>query len=272
MGKIILHEHRSVARHYRADRARQLNVVGGKIAEARKAAGLTQAELASLLAKYGVTVQTPAVTKWEKGENVPSVYQLLAVCYALNLPGGLSYFTGTLQAESSDDPLNREGLRLLGAYRRYLESIPKYRSGDGSEIEMTELDVSLIPASAGLGDYLENNIFEKMSFPSASVPDGTDFAIRVDGDSMEPAYHDGQYVFIEQCSTLRPGEVGLFVYDGCGYIKVYTEEENESGDDGDDCYGTLYFRPILVSLNDSKYAPIPVESGKPFAVVGRVLN
>ena len=41
-----------------------------------------------------------------------------------------------------------------------------------------------------------------VSFPEKSVPKGADFGVRVSGDSMEPVYHDGQIVWVEECETV----------------------------------------------------------------------
>ena len=68
--------------------------IGRKIREARRKMNMTQAELKDKLAAYGVQIQTPRITKWELGGNMPSVYQLFALCYALDIANGLSYFTG----------------------------------------------------------------------------------------------------------------------------------------------------------------------------------
>ena len=38
-------------------------------------------------------------------------------------------------------------------------------------------------------------------------------------------YHDGQIVWGKQCGQVNIGEVGIFTYDGEGYIKVYDEQE-----------------------------------------------
>ena len=58
----------------------------------RKAKGYTQEELAI---KIHVVRQT--ISKWEKGYTTPSIYQLVAICYALNIKEGPSYFTKNFQ-------------------------------------------------------------------------------------------------------------------------------------------------------------------------------
>ena len=114
----------ALSARYQADLARERNTLGVRISEARRARKLTQAELSALLKDYGVSVQTPAVNKWESGESVPNAYQLLALCHALDIRQGLAFFTGRLTVPA--DPLNAEGRRMLRHYRSYLESQEKY--------------------------------------------------------------------------------------------------------------------------------------------------
>ena len=53
----------------------------------RKIHGYSQDELAE---KIGVTRQT--LSKYEIGYTTPSIYQLVAICHALNIKEGPSYF------------------------------------------------------------------------------------------------------------------------------------------------------------------------------------
>ena len=253
---------------YRADLAREKNALGKKISEARRARNLTQAELSALLKDYGVHVQTPAVNKWESGETVPGAYQLLALCHALDIRRGLEFFTGRLASPA--DPLNAEGRRMLKHYRGYLESQERYLT-PLREPAVIRVRLSTLPASAGTGDFLSEGEYEWMDFPESVVPRGTDFAVRVHGDSMEPAYQDGQIVFFERCDRLDPGEVGLFAYEGQGYIKLYPEHAPGDGEQEQylDSYGAVHPRAALVSLNPA-YAPIEVAA--PLTVFGRALN
>ena len=90
---------------------------------------------------------------------------------------------------------------------------------------------------------------------------------------MEPVYHDGQIVWIQRCKTLRIGEVGVFLYDGNGYLKEYREQEpdnavRESLTDSD---GMVRKQPVLVSYN-KRYDLISVKPDNGFFIVGRVLK
>ena len=42
-------------------------------------------------------VSDKGISKWEKGYTTPSIYQLVAICHALNIKEGPSYFTKTFQ-------------------------------------------------------------------------------------------------------------------------------------------------------------------------------
>ena len=111
-----------------------------------------------------------------------------------------------------------------------------------------------------------------VSFPENAVPPDADFGVRVSGDSMEPVYHDGQIVWVQKCETLSVGQVGIFVYDGEGYIKRYGEQqpENDSVDAYIDSYGVIHMQPVLISYNRN-YADKIVRPENQFEIVGRVL-
>ncbi|MFR7743323.1 MAG: S24 family peptidase [Acutalibacteraceae bacterium] len=87
---------------------------------------------------------------------------------------------------------------------------------------------------------------------------------------MEPVYHDGQIVWVQQCETLRTGEVGVMIYDGQGYIKAYAEQEPDDPEAHLGSDGVRRMQPVLVSYNKA-YAPKPVSPELEFRIVGRVL-
>ena len=80
-------------------------------------------------------------------------------------------------------------------------------------------------ASAGMGYDLDNED-EWRDIRIYDCPEAyqADFAVEVDGDSMEPDYHDGDIVFVKQSDDVPVGKVGLFIHDGRGYIKERGEK------------------------------------------------
>lgn len=93
-------------------------------------------------------------------------------------------------------------------------------------------------ASAGAGYDLDNDdIWETIRIKDVPEADEADFIVEVDGDSMEPNYHDGDLVFIKLSSEVPLGSVGLFRKGGCGYIKRCGEDHLISDNpDYDDIY------------------------------------
>ena len=76
--------------------------------------------------------------------------------------------------------------------------------------------------------------------------------VRVNGRSMEPAYRDGDIVFVERTEAVHEGETGIFFLNGDGYIKRLGHGE-------------------LLSLNP-EYGPIPLAEFDDFRCQGRVLG
>ena len=75
-------------------------------------------------------------------------------------------------------------------------------------------------ASAGTGYDLDNeDEWRDVRIYDCAEAHDADFAVEVDGDSMEPDYHDGDIVFVKLSEDVPVGSVGLFVHDGKGYIK-----------------------------------------------------
>ena len=247
---------------FNARAQREQNALGQALAELRRAQKRPQSALRRELEQRGVAVQVSAISKWEQGETVPNAYQFLALCEIF----GYGEVLERLGCAPDPDAalLNETGRARLAEYRRDLIASGRYRPRpeQPAELRYVDMPVSLLPASAGTGAFLDEEDFETVSFPESLIPSGAEFGVRVSGDSMEPVYHDGQIVWVRRCETLRPGEVGIFFYDGDGYIKVYGEREAAEAPGR---------QPLLISYN-KRYAPIPVRPDGGFRIAGRVLN
>ena len=255
-------------KRYNAATEQQMNVIGQRIAEARKRAGLSLVKFSDLLEDYGVSVSSVAINKWELGKNIPSCYQLVAVSQALHMEEDLTFYISNYQPE-----LNDEGIKKVADYKADLIASGRYKpQSKRSIIKYIDMPVSNLAVSAGTGEFFEEGNFEMISFPESSVPAGAEFGIRISGDSMEPVYHDGQIVWVQQCDRVPVGQVGVFIYDGQGYLKVYDEQEPDEADAEDftDSYGNLHMQPVMISYNQ-KYEPRVISAHAGFQVVGRVL-
>lgn len=253
---------------YNAEEEKEKNTIGRQIEIAREELGLSRADLRYLVGTYGVNLHRDIVRRWEIGETTPTCYQLVALCYALNLENGFEYF-GSLPRK-----LNKEGCRKVAEYENDLVASGRYAPEPFiHEIEYIDMPLSYLPVSAGTGTFLDEGNYEMISVPKSTVPAGAKFAIRVRGDSMEPTYNDGQLIWVQETKELHPGDVGVFIYGDQGYMKSYNlrEPDEELRDVFTDIDGVVHLQPVLISYN-KKYDPIFISPETRFEIVGRVLN
>ena len=78
-----------------------------------------------------------------------------------------------------------------------------------------------LPVSAGPGVYLDDTLAEEISIPDNEKTASTSFALKISGNSMEPKYHDGDILLVEETESVDIGELGIFILDGNGYFKKY---------------------------------------------------
>ncbi|MCD7884064.1 MAG: XRE family transcriptional regulator [Lachnospiraceae bacterium] len=256
------------------------NVIGKKLAEARKMRNLSQKDLSAALTAYGASVSAGAISKWEKGDAFPGVLQFLAFCDICRIDQIGEFFLGeTPEAADYSPELNQKGLKILQAMKEAMiasgQYVPVSRrriTNLAEEVEKRLIRVSSNLASAGTGSFLDEDQFTEILYPVSQIPDGTDFGIRISGDSMEPVYMDRQIVWVQQCSELNPGEVGIFICDGEGYIKEYHEEMPDKSEYSEYfCDGILHPKISLISYN-KKYPSKQISPYCRFEIIGRVLN
>lgn len=108
-------------------------------------------------------------------------------------------------------------------------------------------------ASAGIGERLYNEPISK-EFVRGYVP-AHDIALKVNGDSMEPLFKNGQIIFIEKSHTIKDGQIGVFIINGDAYVKKVYVEDN---------------RLTLVSLN-KKYKDLHFYDNESVRLVGKVI-
>ncbi|WP_390175323.1 XRE family transcriptional regulator, partial [Staphylococcus pseudintermedius] len=72
-------------------------------------------------------------------------------------------------------------------------------------------------ASAGTGETLIDGV-EFTTQYNGHIPNH-DFALQVNGDSMEPMFEDKEIIFIDKTKQINSGQIGIFVIDGEAYLK-----------------------------------------------------
>ena len=245
------------------------NAVGRRIAELREEKGLSLAGFAEQLKAMGINLDRTTLGKWETGRSTPNAYQLIAVSKFFGIDT-TDFFT----SRPAKGTLSPEGMKKVAEYRADLAASGKYRPDVLTVITgiiYRKMPLATMPVSAGPGVWLDSDNFEEISVPEDTIPAGAEFGVRISGRSMEPVYHNDQIVWVQRCESLRPGEVGLMVYDGEGYLKVYEEQEPEDPEAFTDASGFVRRQPVMLSYNP-EYEPKPIRPGLSFFVCGRVLR
>ena len=121
-----------------------------------------------------------------------------------------------------------------------------------SKLSRRNIPVYQMPVSAGPGVYIDDSSTEEISIPDNDKTATCDFALRVSGNSMEPIYHNGDLILIEDCDSVEVGELGIFVLDGDGYFKKFGGDR-------------------LISLNP-EYADILIKSFSEAVCCGKVIG
>ena len=154
--------------------------------------------------------------------------------------------------------MEKEDARMEAAEQPELtkktKKMPKAKK-NGSMIEIKVYDE---PAAAGLGNYLDDPDFHIEQYPEYILPPGTDFGVRIDGDSMEPKIHNGYTVFVEAAPAIEPGQIGIFVLNDKAYCKKLVVDHERR-------------QTRLVSLN-SGYEDIVIQESDSFKTLGHVLG
>lgn len=128
--------------------------------------------------------------------------------------------------------------------------IATVRSAPG--FEKRQIPLYNLPVSAGPGEYLDDDNAEDITIPNNARTATADFALRINGDSMEPKYRDGDILLVENCDAVEVGEPAIFMLDGSGYFKIFGGDR-------------------LISLNP-KYGEILLEQFAEVYCGGRVIG
>ena len=235
--------------------------IGLKIKEFRDQRGLTQKELADLIEMGNTTI-----ANYEKGFRTPKKNTLFKIANALNVTID-DLFPILKQSDNSIIESVEEILSQLDP-EPYQRNVLTYAEGQLEEqkqakkrlAEVHDIVVEYIaynyydqPVSAGTGQYLNEVQIEKTQLP---VKVDADFVCPIYGDSMEPDYKSGDYVFVKLTVELPSGTVGVFDYEGEAYIKQLIIEKDKA---------------YLRSFN-KKYKDIPINSGSDFRIIGKVVD
>ncbi len=251
----------------------EFSYFGQQLKAIRKEFHMSLDALTQELTKFNIHVQRSTISRWENGLTAPNIHQFFALCRLFELEDGVRYFSGPLH--KGENTLNEIGMKKLNAYRQDLLASGLYDTAPHKTDASTEVTMRLysFPVSAGTGTFPVGADYEMVDFKASIVPPKADYALKVRGDSMTPNFQDGQIVWVQQCQTVQPGEIGIFLLNGEAFMKMY--DESLPSDEEMDRYisddGSLQSRVSLLSLN-TIYDPIVILPGDDLLVLGKVLT
>ena len=229
--------------------------IGEIISTYRKKKGLLQQDLADELAREGITISYKAISNWERNLAEPSVTIFYKVCRILGITNMYEAYFGMNPADPFSS-LTDEGREKAMDYINLLHASGMYEKQTAKIIPFRSIDIFENAVSAGTGNFLVDGPKETVRIYESLLPEDTTFGVRISGDSMEPAFHDGQIAWVLQYESVANGEIGIFALNGEAYIKKLQNDTDGI---------------FLISLNE-KYSPIKVSENDRLDIFGKVLG
>ncbi len=187
-------------------------------------------------------------SSWEVGKSEPSGEMLIKLCDF--------YKCDMVKEFSSDEDLNYREWNLIEAYRsldiagqkhidyelereaKRVEECKKQsayikhlETNEHSDNKVSNIDMRLINyyyrvASAGTGQIIfDMPPTKRIEIPNTPEYRKVDYAIGVNGTSMEPTFHDGDMLLVEMTEDIETGDIGIFRVDNESYVKKLGETE-----------------------------------------------
>lgn len=237
---------------------------GRRLRERRKELGMNQGELAKAL---GVSLS--AISNYENGTNAMREDVLLRLFRVLDVEPNYMYqdsysgksFTCSVEEErlvKTYRTLRLPGKQTLRAVADALVSYQTEADTAAPQEEVRQIPLYHSPAAAGYASPVFGEDFDYIDV-SGDTPRGAEFAVRIQGDSMEPYILDGSIAYVNR-DPLSNGDVGIFCVDGAMLCKQYVRDR----------LGIVY----LFSLNRERAdvdVVLPQDSGRSMVCFGRVL-
>ncbi|MHC3646248.1 S24 family peptidase [Streptococcus suis] len=239
-----------------------MDILAYNIKEYRKSKKLTQKDLAVLL-----DVAPTAISAWEVGRNKPLMDKIEQMAQIFNIKKSelLGETIPTTAPNSLIEQISDKVVQLTepnqkNVLRYSSELLDKQNTVTYSKNTVNELQATYHtynyydqPASAGTGQYLNDVKVETIELP---IEVDADFVVPIYGDSMEPEYHSGDYIFVKLSVDLSDGDIGVFAYNGDAYIKQLCITDQGA---------------YLHSLNPD-YDNIPITADTDFRTIGEVVD
>lgn len=210
--------------------------IGAILMNLREKSGKSREEVAELLGK---SVKT--IGHWETGYAQPDANTLFLLCVIYDADLNASFgFSSSKSKNQKASSLSDEAKKVATRYTKLDrfgkaavqavmgEEEARIKEQEEMELPLTKpepkiIPLYLVPAAAGYTSPIFGSDYEMYEL-TPEDPQGAMFAIKVAGDSMEPAFPDGSIVFCNK-DPIADGEIGVFCLDGESFIKQYHHDK-----------------------------------------------
>ncbi len=211
-----------------------MSSLGERIKFAREQKGYLQGELAKLIGEKSSGV----ISNWERDLNKPDAEKIVRLCNILDVSASflLDYYGKTSFECTPQEELYIKNYRALDTPgREHVDTVLQWETERIKQLAQAASSASSAPAakpplrliqyyqrlaSAGTGQYVFDSIpTEQIEIPDIPEYKKVQFALGVNGLSMEPLYSHGDILLIEPTQEIQPGEIGIFLHNGESFVK-----------------------------------------------------
>ncbi|HDG8378212.1 TPA: XRE family transcriptional regulator, partial [Staphylococcus aureus] len=167
----------------------------------------------------------------ERGVFNAKVENIIKICKGLNIkPENIMDLNDTIISESITTLIKLTPPRQENVLNYANSQLDEQNSKGDNVVDINSYKQDKTPVnvngcvSAGVGERLhDETLFTEMV--KAPVPPH-DLALKVNGDSMEPMFKDGEIIFVEKTHNIKNGQIGIFIIEEEAYVKkVFVEDD-----------------------------------------------
>lgn len=219
--------------------------IGNVLRESRLNSKMSVEQVSKILTEQGYKASLKTVYSWENGNSRPDIEILMKLCDIYGIKDILKTFGYDGYKEDGSLQLNMREVDMVEKYRtldqhgqetvsyildREIARVKQIKQA-ANESELPSTPMRLINyyyrlASAGTGQI----IFDMPPTKRIEIPDlpeyrKADYAIGVNGNSMEPTYYDGDTLLVEMTEEIEIGEIGIFSVNNECFVKKLGQDE-----------------------------------------------
>ncbi|CXY89777.1 TPA: S24 family peptidase [Staphylococcus aureus] len=237
------------------DKKELAKFIGNKIRYYRTKLNLTQDQLGEKL-----NTKKATISNYETGYRTPKQDDLFEIAHILNISIDDLFPARNINHNDITSIYNKLTPPRQNNVLNYANSqLDEQNSKGDNVVDINSYKQDKTPVnvngcvSAGVGERLhDETLFTEMV--KAPVPPH-DLALKVNGDSMEPMFKDGEIIFVEKTHNIKNGQIGIFIIEEEAYVKkVFVEDD----------------RLTLVSLN-KEYRDLHFYRNESVRLVGKVI-